>query len=254
MGADSGERFSAEIPYAGNGVSTTGPDLTTVEPEVGEAAVGPETRKLDPSLDPDEAIRLDRASIMERMEYEWESALSYAPEWWAPGAANNDGADPAEIHGDPALGKFPEDAVCLGYPRTTEQAENYWRLVGVSNGSCLHCEDYVSLERSYALSSSQSCSQEIWFLHHVNNSNIVHTGAVARPREGLISTTKGGAKIVRAMVISQLVTNFESRMQGYATHFLKLLAEELDKRKGKDRIAFSVVYSGPNTEFFHMRG
>lgn len=69
-----------------------------------------------------------------------------------------------------------------------------------------------------------------------------------------MSTTKGGAKLVKAMVISQVVTDFEYRRYRLATHFLKLLAEQIDSREGEDHIAFSVLYSGPKTELFQSCG
>ncbi|KAM0513047.1 hypothetical protein ACHAPE_008254 [Trichoderma viride] len=65
---------------------------------------------------------------------------------------------------------------------------------------------------------------------------------------------QGGAKRVRAMVISQVVTDFGHRCCGLATHFLNLLAHQMDSREGDDHIAFSVLYSGPKTDLFQRCG
>jgi hypothetical protein len=254
MVSDSGQRLSAGVSNAGNGVSHIDPHLTTAKLEVHEAIAGLESLKLDPTLTQDEALRADRVSTMDNMEKETDQTPLYASEGWAAGVANNDGANLAGGGGDSAPTIFSEDSVLLGYPRTLKQAENYWRMAGLSNNARMRTYTYFCLERTIAQLPAPIGGQEIWFLHHANDDHFIYTGAVARHRDGLISTTKGGAKVVKAMVISQIVTRFESRMCGYATHFLKLLAEEMDNRKGEERIAFSVVYSGPNTDFFHKRG
>jgi hypothetical protein len=96
--------------------------------------------------------------------------------------------------------------------------------------------------------------QETWFLLKACNRNVIYTGASVYHRQGLVSTTKGGAKLVKAMVISQVVTDFEHRRYGLATHFLKLLAEQMDSREGEEHIYFSVLYSGPKTQLFQKCG
>lgn len=142
----------------------------------------------------------------------------------------------------------------FGYPMTTEQMQEYWRMVGWSNNEALRLDNYYVFEKSVARFELPRGVQETWLLFDPGARNVVYTGASVYHRKGLVSTTKGGAKRVRAMVISQVVTDFGHRCCGLATHFLNLLAHQIDSREGEDHIAFSVLYSGPKTDLFQGCG
>ncbi|RFU73348.1 acyl acyltransferase [Trichoderma arundinaceum] len=135
------------------------------------------------------------------------------------------------------------------------QVTMYFELFSFSNNGPMDHGAAVAVERLMLLRSSllPNLTEQVWVTHHAKYPMLLYTGAIARQRAGLVSTTKG-AKVVNGIIISQLVTSVYYRMRGYATEFLKLLAQEMDGREDPDRIAFSVVYSGPNTDFFQKRG
>ncbi|TFB00965.1 hypothetical protein CCMA1212_007146 [Trichoderma ghanense] len=95
--------------------------------------------------------------------------------------------------------------------------------------------------------------EEFWYTRHCADLSKIYSGANVRCRPALISTARG-FKHVRGAVISQFSTAPEQRRRGHGTEFLKRLAEEMDRREGEDRIEFSVVYGGPNTNFLKKRG
>lgn len=132
--------------------------------------------------------------------------------------------------------------------------QDYWRMVGLSVNETIRLHDYYRLEKRIASIELPKGGQETWFLLDAGNHHLVYTGASVHHRQGLVSTVKGGAKLAKATAISQVVTDFEYRFHGLATHFLKLLAEQMDSREGEEHIAFSVLYSGPKTQLFQRCG
>lgn len=185
---------------------------------------------------------------------EWDQETARRWEGWHERIVSDDSGDPFTGDDGPVPSSSVQDTTILGYPKTTEQMRNYWRMVGWSVDETLRTDDYYNLEKAATSILPPKGDQETWLLLDASNHNLVYTGASAYHRQGLVSTTKGGAKLVRAMVISQVITDFENRNQRFATHFLKLLAEQIDSRKGEEHIAFSVLYSGPKTQLFQRCG
>lgn len=192
---------------------------------------------------------------------EWRQETTCRYERWFESIANDgddddddDAVDPPTGDGDSAPSGHLQDTAILGYPKKTEQMQKYWRMVGLSTNELLRRDDYYNLEKAVTSILLPKGGQETWLLLDASNHSLVYTGASAYHRQGLVSTTKGGAKLVRAMVISQVVTDFENRRQRLATLFLKLLAEQIDSREGEEHIAFSVLYSGPKTQLFQRCG
>lgn len=185
---------------------------------------------------------------------EWDQERARRWEGWHERIVNDDSAEPSTGDDGPVPSSSLQDTTILGYPKTTEQMQNYWRMVGWSVNEGLLIDDYYALEKAATSILPPKGDQETWLLLDARNHNLVYTGASAYHRQGLVSTTKGGAKLVRAMVISQVITDFENRNQRFATHFLKLLAEQIDSREGEEHIAFSVLYSGPKTQLFQRCG
>ncbi|KAL6902901.1 hypothetical protein GGI43DRAFT_382181 [Trichoderma evansii] len=213
-----------------------------------------EALELTSRLLQNEILRLDRLIAWEKLLIEWGQETKSNPESELERITNVDAADPPIGDDTPAASSSPQDTTILGYPTTTEQMQNYWRMVGFSANEPFSIRNYYILEKEVATMLQPKGDQETWLLLDANNHNFVYTGASAYHRQGLVSTTKGGAKLVRAMVISKVVTDFEYRRHRLATHFLKLLAEQIDSREGEEHIAFSVLYSGPKTELFRNCG
>lgn len=164
------------------------------------------------------------------------------------------GGNPSTAGGNRAPSSNLEFDYMLGYPTTTEQMQEYWRMIGWSANETFRLDKYYILEKALVSAELPRGGQETWLLMDPGSHNVVYTGASVYHRQGLVSTTKGGAKLVRATVISQVVTDFGHRSCGLATHFLKLLAEQMDNRVGEEHIAFSVLYSGPKTDLFQRCG
>ncbi|KAL7795882.1 hypothetical protein V8C37DRAFT_31693 [Trichoderma ceciliae] len=273
MAGDSGEGASADVPTTSQdcvGVSNSRPDATSSQPEACENIASPESTKLNP-LSKEESRIMDRLRVLYkrggigRLMDEWLSPVTLLP----PDKADNDaassakgpepgnakGAAKSEGDGGSAPDDFPKKAVTLFGPATSEQAAAYLQMFAYSSDEHMDLDVVLGMERTTLIASAGllSFAEELWVLHDLDMPILTYTGAIARQRVGIVSTTKG-AKIVRAMVISQLVTNIYDRRRGHATDFLRLLAKEMDSREGQERIAFSVVYSGPNTDFFQKRG
>ncbi|KAK1239189.1 hypothetical protein MKX08_006250 [Trichoderma sp. CBMAI-0020] len=170
------------------------------------------------------------------------------------GEASTGYGDPSIEDGDPAPGSDLEFDYMFGYPTTTEQMQEYWRMMGWSANETLRLDKYYLLEKALSSAELPRGVQETWLMFDPGSRNVVYTGASIYHRKGLVSTTKGGAKLVRATIVSQIVTDFGHRSCGLATHFLNLLAEQMDGREGEEHIAFSVLYSGPKTDLFQRCG
>lgn len=206
---------------------------------------------------------------------EWLQAT--APDWerWNRRGINDGAGDPHAGDGNPSTGdgnlsagdgspstgdgnltprSGPEFDYMFGFPTTTEQMQAYWQMIGWSTNEAFRLDNYLILEKTIASTEVLGGTPETWLLFDVDARNVVYTGASVFPRQGLVSTTKGGAKLVRAMIISQVVTDFGYRCCGLATHFLNLLANQMDSREDDEHIAFSVLYSGPRTELFQRCG
>lgn len=97
------------------------------------------------------------------------------------------------------------------------------------------------------------CKEEFWYTRYCAEESTIYSGAIINSRPAIISTARG-FKHVKGAVISQFYTAPERRRRGHGTQFLKLLAEEMDGRTGEDRIEFSIVYGGPNTNFLKQCG
>lgn len=127
-------------------------------------------------------------------------------------------------------------------------------MIGWSSNEAFRLDNYLILEKTMASMKIPGGAQETWLLFNDFFRNDVYTGGSVFHRQGLLSTAKGGAKPVRATIISQVVTDFALRCCGLATHFLNLLAAQMDSREDDEQIAFSVLYSGPKTDLFQRCG
>ncbi|KAH6604148.1 acyl acyltransferase [Trichoderma cornu-damae] len=138
---------------------------------------------------------------------------------------------------------------------TEEQLRRYMLIFSYSSNDPMNINSCIGAERTMLITSVPLLNfvDKVWVLHHAQYPDYVYTGGITRQRTGLVSTTKG-AKLVKGIIISRIVTSMFYRRTGCATSFMRLLAQEIDKGEGQDRIAFSVVYGGSNTDLFYRCG
>ncbi|KAL6871788.1 hypothetical protein J3F83DRAFT_614184 [Trichoderma novae-zelandiae] len=135
------------------------------------------------------------------------------------------------------------------------QLLDYWRRCVVYAPSPLPAAHWIRVESTLQdyIRALHKIKEEFWFSRNCTDLSTIYSGASIRWRPALVSTARG-AKHVNGVVISQFSTAPEYRRRGHGTRFLKSLATEMDKRKGDDRIDFSIVFGGPNTNFLKERG
>ncbi|KAL7923414.1 hypothetical protein ACQKWADRAFT_48882 [Trichoderma austrokoningii] len=231
-GSDASRTLSVDGSDAGNDVSHTdfNPDINEIR---------------------DEYLPRNRRAAWEELLQEWRKESRH--DWEnCQRNTNDDTSDPSAADDNAALQNSSlETTVFLGYPKTTEQMQNYWRMLGWSINDTMWLGNQHQIEKGSTLELPDG-GQETWFLLSSSDHGII-SGASVYHRQALLRTTKG-VKLARASVISQVVTQLEFRLCGYTAHFLKLLAEQMDSREGQERIDFSILYSGPNTRLFQRCG
>lgn len=153
-----------------------------------------------------------------------------------------------------ALEPAREDTPCFTQG-SRRQLLNYWKRCVVYASSPLPAAQWLRIEsslRDFGKDMFQF-KEEFWSLANYADPSNIYTGANICWRPALVSTARG-CKRVNGAVISQFSTAPTLRRRGHGARFLMRLAEEMDRRKGEERIEFSVVFGGPDTNFLKQRG
>lgn len=106
-----------------------------------------EAVELTPRLLQNKILHLDGLAAWEKLLIEWEEDIKPRQERELEKITNDDTSDPPIGDGTPPAGSTPQGTTILGYPKTTEQMQDYWRMVGLSINEPFSTDNYYILRK-----------------------------------------------------------------------------------------------------------
>ncbi|KAK9440364.1 Acyl CoA acyltransferase-like protein [Metarhizium brunneum] len=139
-----------------------------------------------------------------------------------------------------------EDLVCAR--ATPKQRTRHFENTSQMWAAPLSLPQYLHMQNQLAKSADNVATTQYWVLFKPSDPDTIMSSCSVYLREAIVNSGRG-MEPVKAAVITDIFTHSEFRRNGMATRLLTKVKEALDGME-KERVGFSIIYSGVNTELY----
>lgn len=143
-----------------------------------------------------------------------------------------------------------EDLVCAR--ATPKQITRHFENTSQMWAAPLSLPQYLHMQNQLAKSADNVATTQYWVLFKPSDPDTIMSSCSVYLREAIVNSGRG-MEPVKAAVITDIFTHSEFRRNGMATRLLTKVKEALDGME-KERVGFSIIYSGVNTELYDRLG